>query len=213
MPSPISPAALLSYLGESAEPLLERYFDSGEFTGGSFERFAGGGDRPEVANRFTSDDIVAVSMLSVRIPGRAALRINETQQDELTRLLSEIPTNVELAASPESLVASGSHADQLWHRLVELPGVEWVTASKLMARKRPHLIPVYDRVVKAALNRPDHDDWWIPLRAALIEDPRVVTRLTELRAALSLDDISLLRILDVAIWMQESGEPEPDPDS
>ena len=33
-------------------------------------------------------------------------------------------------------------------------GIGFVTAGKLMARKRPRLIPVYDDVVKCALDEP-----------------------------------------------------------
>lgn len=63
---------------EAAE-LLGLYFHAREmdysgplYTGGQFERFAGRGDHPDVVNRFTAEDLVAVSMLSVHGPSRAA---------------------------------------------------------------------------------------------------------------------------------------------
>ena len=37
----------------------------------------------------------------------------------------------------------------------------WVTAGKLLARKRPRLIPVYDRVVRCALGRPAKPWRWL----------------------------------------------------
>jgi Family of unknown function (DUF6308) len=50
------------------------------------ETFAGGGDAPEVANFFTATDLVAVSLLSVDVPGTAALRILGTNAEDLTGL-------------------------------------------------------------------------------------------------------------------------------
>ena len=210
---PIDPSTLLSFLGDQAEPHLRTYFDSGTFTGGRFERFAGGGDRHEVANVIDSDDVVAVALLGVRIPGHPALSILEDRRAEISALLGDIPVGLDLWDAEEEAIMSGSAADRLWQLLVGLPGINWVTAGKLLARKRPQLIPVYDSVVKAALNRPGSDEWWLPLRAALIADPSVVARLEGLRTALGLDGISLIRILDVAIWMQEYGQPEPVPDA
>lgn len=215
---PIDPSTIRAYLGDDASDLLHEYFDPGfgssSFTGGRFERFAGGGDRSETVNVIDSNDIVAVSLLSVRIPGRAALEILDTRRDEFAQLLSAIPSDVDLWDAPADAVAPGSPADQLWRLLEQLPGSGWVTAGKLMARKRPRLIPVYDRVVKAALGRPARDGtWWQDLREVLCSDPSLVTRLSELRDAASLAEVSLLRVLDVAIWMKEHGRPEPTRDA
>src|SRR4051812_29996860 len=64
----IDPAELRRFVGDDAIGRLVEYFQSGRFTGGRFDRLAGGGDRPDVTDMFTSDDIVAVSLLGVRIP-------------------------------------------------------------------------------------------------------------------------------------------------
>ena len=126
------------------------------------------------------------------------------------RLLHQIPVGVDLWRADEADVGPGSSADELWRALVRLPGINWVTAGKLLARKRPRLIPVYDRVVKAALGRGDADEWWRPLRQALVDDPNVVARLRALRDKAHIGDtVSLLRVLDVCIWMQEHGHPDP----
>jgi hypothetical protein len=77
----------------------------------------------------------------------------------------------------------------------------WVTTHKLMARKRPRLLPVYDTVVKAAL-QPEGDEFWLPLRTELL-DPWLVNRLAAVKDVAGLDEqISLLRVLDVAVWMR-----------
>ncbi len=167
---PLDVTRLTPFLGEQAVDLVDLYFNSAEYTGGQFERFAGGGDRPEIADRFTADDIVAVSLLSVRIPGRAALQVLASQARDLNALLSDIPVELDLWEAPEQVVAPGSPADRLWRQLDGFPGVSWVTAGKLLARKRPRLIPVYDRVVKTALGRKDGDEWWRPLRTILQEN-------------------------------------------
>ena len=209
-PQPISAATLKSYVGERAVDLLRAYFATGTFTGGRFERFDGGGDRAEVANVITAEDIVAVSLLGVRIPGEPALAMVEKLQSEISALLTEIPLGVDLWDAAEDAVNADSEANKLWTLLEALPGTGWVTAGKLLARKRPQLLPVYDRVVHKALERPNPDAFfWTELRRVLLDNPDVLTRLREIRDELSLFDISLLRILDVAIWMGAYGQPLP----
>lgn len=53
------------------------------------------------------------------------------------------------------LYAPGSPAYELWALLCRCGGQHrWVMANKLLARKRPHLLPVYDNEVAALLQRP-----------------------------------------------------------
>jgi len=92
---------------------------------------------------------------------------------------------------------------ELWQTLKRLPDIAWVKAGKLCARKRPHLLPVYDKVVNAALHAPD--DFWLSLHRWMQEQSNV-DRLHEVRDDAGIgNDISLLRILDVAIWMRCHG--------
>lgn len=211
-PHSIDPQLLMSFLDEGTSERLEKYFHSGKFTGGRFEAFAGGGDRPEAVNVIDADDIVAVSLLSVRIPGRAALQLLEERRDQISGFLSEIPPDVDLWDTEEDTFAEGSEADELWRLVEGLPGSGWVTAGKLLARKRPRLIPVYDRVVHASLQRPERDStFWQDLRVALRDNPAIVDRLRALHGDASLGNVSLLRTLDVAIWMKSHGQPEPTP--
>ena len=60
--------------------LVKRYFATDTagrayYSGAHFEQIGGGGDRPEVADEFTAEDLLAVTMLSVRIEGYHALEI------------------------------------------------------------------------------------------------------------------------------------------
>jgi len=88
-------------------------------------------------------------------------------------------------------------------------------AGNLLARKRPRLIPVYDRLVRVVLERKDLDNWWRPLRTALAKKPGALANAAaELRDHAKLgEEISLLRILHACMWMRELGKPEPVPDA
>ncbi|MFA5565294.1 MAG: DUF6308 family protein [Acidimicrobiia bacterium] len=195
--------------GSATVELVSEYFGSGKesrspFTGALFERFGGGGDAPGRRHSFDPADLVAVTLLGVEVPGRAALRILDEDAAVLNGFLQGIPDDVDLWEAAEDVIASGSEADKLWHHLVDLPGVGWVTAGKLLARKRPRLIPVYDQVVKDAL-MPPGKGFWAALHAEL-QNQQLVERLKEIRAAAGLDGrISLLRVLDVAVWMRNRG--------
>lgn len=209
---PIDPQQLYRYLDGEAPQRLRTYFGSGTYTGGRFERFAGGGDRPAVKDEFTSDDIVAVSLLGVRIPGIAALHLVDAGAKDFGSLLSAVPNRIDLWDVEEEVVGPGSPAATLWRELDAIPYVGWVTAGKLLARKRPRLLPVYDRVVRAAMGQ--EDDWWLPLRDVLLGTPQLVTRLREVREEAGVgEDISLIRILDVSVWMRDEGQPEHLPEA
>jgi hypothetical protein len=84
-----------------AATVLQTYFhdrrDDGDplYTGAVFDRLAGGGAAPAVANRFTADDSSAAIMLSVSVDPRA-LRMLETETDDLSALLAEVPVDLDL---------------------------------------------------------------------------------------------------------------------
>ncbi|MFI6730610.1 DUF6308 family protein [Streptomyces atratus] len=174
--------------GPQAVVDLRRYFGVGlpsgvaGFTGSRFEHLAGGGDRPEVADRITAEDLVAVQTLSVTVPAPVALDILEGRLGaQLSGLLHAIPRDIDMTDADASVLADGSPADQAWHLLRDQPDVGWVIAGKLLARKRPRLLPVYDKVVRCALGRP-RPSFWLALHAALREDDRALHRqLLELR--------------------------------
>lgn len=185
------------------------------YSGAHFERFAGGGDRPEVANRFDTDDLVAVTMLSVSVAPHGAVDLLTDPVGRWQRLLSAIPGNARLEDSAsDRLIAKGGPAWELWERPVNSTGkyptspdgVGSVIAGKLMARKRPHLIPVYDRRVKALFQRPavDHT-FWASLAGALRADGGTLSEqlaLLRTRAGIG-EDIGILRVLDVVAWMHQ----------
>jgi len=198
---------------EQAPSDLRRYFGvdlqtgAVPYTGSRFEHLAGGGDRPAVANAVTADDLIAVQTLSVKIPAQTALDLLEGALGaQLSTLLSSISSDVDMAQADAADLAPGSPADRAWHLLDDQTGVGWVTAGKILARKRPRLLPVYDQVVRCILARPQ--SFWLTLHAALrADDYALHHKLLALRASAGVPEtVSALRVCDVALWMSHHAE-------
>jgi hypothetical protein len=173
------------------------------FTGRHFDRFAGGGDAPNVRDRVTTEDVLALSFLSVRDRlGAFAVDVLEVHADEITALLRAIPVDVAMHQTPWATYAPGSAAFELWDLLRRCGGTNlWVYANKLLARKRPKLLPAYDHIVRNLIGAPQ--SYWECLWTWFDSDPRCAVALTEMRAeAGGIQDISLLRCLDVVLWMR-----------
>jgi Family of unknown function (DUF6308) len=171
------------------------------FTGRRFERFEGGGDRADIRDVITPVDVLAVTLLSVEGGiGRVALAVIEEKRREISDLLRRIPVAA-LHDVTYDTIAEGSAAWRLWTMLCAAGGKDRrVTANKLLARKRPELLPVYDSVVKAQLGSPQN--FWQCYWTWFNEDPSRVTDTEKLRTDVGdIEDISLLRCLDVALWM------------
>jgi hypothetical protein len=174
--------------------LVAAYYDpTGPFAGSTFDDFATG-----PANEITAGDLLAVSFLDVQYPVLAVRRITSAH-DELEALLRAIDANVDLWDADD---ASLDAAEALWTWLrTNLHGVDSVLAGKLLARKRPRMIPIVDRwTIHAVPSVPD-GEIWSTFRAAL--DPNLIARIETLRGPNSADT-STLRLLDAAIWMQHS---------
>jgi hypothetical protein len=112
---------------------------------------------------------------------------------------SSVPASIADAAEH---FAVGSPARQAWDLLNAPHGMGWVTAGKLLARKRPRLIPVYDQVVRCAYGRPDGVwNWLVGCFAA--DDGALSERLCAAREAAGVSAaVAPLRVLDVIIWMR-----------
>lgn len=173
-------------------------------SGAMFERFGGGGDNDATRDRVTVEDLVAVSMLEVHIPGSAALRILGPDAAEISAYLAKIPTNVDLAGADDGLILQDSDAWTLWDFIRGYPGMGRTTTSKLLARKRPRLLPVQDTHVLNAVGHPDN--FWPALREFLRQDRSAWSSwLREVRSLSAVgDDISELRVFDVLVWSEES---------
>lgn len=176
---------------------LRRYFDGkpGDlFTGRWFDHFAAIGD----PNRFEASDIIAVEALKVEVPPEAASALLLTDPERFNRLLREIPREQDLWELRRLDVNVGSEADDLHSSLKELPKVGWVTAGKLLAAKRPRLIPILDDRVQNLL-KPRSELFWVSMYDELADESRRTAIADVCRIAPP--HVSLLRRIDVALWM------------
>jgi hypothetical protein len=190
---------------EESLAALRRYFDqrsAARYTGRWFERFAGGGDRPDVANTVTEADVLALNFLSITSLADVAIDTTMTYAYQIRGLLEQIPVDLPMHSMGWSAYEPGSPAFRLWELFRRCGGNHRpVTASKLLARKRPRLIPVYDSRVKAVLKAPQSE--WRCLWSWFHTDPTRTSALAALREeAGGIEDISLLRCLDVVLWMR-----------
>ena len=210
---------------DQAVKKLEAYFAplSGTntgFTGGIFDSFDPSATRTASADMFTSDDVVAVSLLSVDVYGRAAVELLARQRPRFSALLQRVGPDRDLV-DVESTSPKDFAAHDLYWALRELPRVGATTASKLMARKRPRLIPIYDSVINTHLLRGSRI-LWEPLRQKLRADnARLNHHLLHLRSCAGLSPhVSAIRVFDVLAWMDgkkywdtppaTASDPQPD---
>ena len=203
-PMPVDLSTLVA--DSAAEKDLREYFtEYGPlYSGRRFESLGGGGDRPPVRDIITAEDLVAVGMLKVRVPEEVAIGLLDGDlgrriSDELQR----IPCGPELGTpGAAELVADGQPAEVAWKLLTAQHGVDYVIAGKLLARKRPRLIPVYDQVVRCQLGWPEH--FWLRLHDRLARDEEALRRdLAALRALAEVPPaVTVLRVLDVVLWMR-----------
>jgi hypothetical protein len=143
--------------------------------------------------RFTGDDIAAASLLDVRFGPTAVRRL--LGSSDIAAALSDVPERIALwAVGDEDFRA----ASRLWSLVREVPGVGRTRASKLLARKRPELVPIVDSVIARALHL--GVETWHPLALAL-QDDAVRQLIGALRPEHVSDQLSILRLLDVVVWM------------
>lgn len=185
--------------------------DRGPFTGRHFDSFA---SRDRQINEFTAADFYAVSALSVTVPTKAGFPILDRNGDvDFGYFLGQVPdVNIEDISSRdefEELLGDDSAATTLWDLLCRnnKGDKKWnigsTTASKLMHRKRPGLIPIYDSVIRNVLQdktKSNWQHWWEALAGDRGAELRA--RASSLREAIGKEnELSLLRVLDVVLWM------------
>ncbi|BCY07128.1 DUF6308 family protein [Actinoplanes sp. L3-i22] len=193
---------------DARDDLIAYFNEDGErrYTGRRFDSFAGGGDLPGVQDVFTPEDLLAVQALSVVVPSETVFDLlGGPLGRELTALLARVPVDVELGTRDARKLVQGPVLEA-WQLLKEQKRIGYVTAGKLIARKRPHLIPVYDEVIRCQFGGPQQV--WIRLHDRLREDDgqlRGMLAALRTRAQIS-PRISLLRVLDVVLWMRHHAE-------
>jgi Family of unknown function (DUF6308) len=180
---------------------LRRYFCA--YTGAHFERIAD-------ANQsfITEKDLIAVNMLGVGVPARQTLWILGEGRAAIADLLNQVPSDEGALRDPTVDLGPDGPACALYKRLNALDGIGRTITSKLLAAKRPHLLPVCDKVIRGALKIGGYEDDWAAWQHLLIEhdqDEIAALRLQVPEAA----ELSLLRTMDAVIWMRRYGWQHP----
>ncbi|MCG5470460.1 DUF6308 family protein [Micromonospora sp. LAH09] len=196
------PDALQTSDDAAAIMLLKRYFGTpylgpGCADGAYFDTWSTGSE----PMRFTAEDLIAIKFLSVEAPKTAVRALLRDRSGEFSRLLVDLGPDRDLANEVELLGPTWA-GWRMMDALRTIPGVGTTIASKLLARKRPRLRPIWDTVVAAVTDTVPAQ--WEPLRAALrANDCALHRRLLRLRNVAQLPaEVSALRILDVIAWRE-----------
>jgi len=209
MANPKLPVILEPENSDLAVALLEDYFSppdgrGSDFKGAYFTHIGREWSEPKYYNRITASDIVAVSCLNAEIPPAASIALLGVDTDPISDLLAQIPVDLDLWNATDDQIGAQSAAWKLWRTLRQYPGVEQTAASKLMARKRPRLIPIYSAVVGKELGLRDSGGHWQLMRELLRSGGATPLNLhlTALgqRAGLNMSRVTPLRVFDVAVW-------------
>lgn len=168
-------------------------------------------------DRITGSDLYALSTLQISVPRTAGVGILGAERTRITELLAQIPDVKLEELSSEKFdrhLGPDSPAQALWDLLCRNKpgdskwGVGATTASKIMARKRPGLIPIQDSVVDGVISRGKNNAWelwWQAFREDK-ENKELVSRAETFREHIAdlgttSPQLSTLRIFDVVLWM------------
>src|SRR5947207_5328654 len=152
---------------ERAAELARRYWQE-PFTGRYFHVVADSDHRDEITER----DIVAVSLLGVTIPAPVTIWLLNEGRELVSGLLRQIPNDVDVWNADDAMNRDGA----LWRLWDVLSTASWpvpmagngmgrTKTSKLLAAKRPRLVPIFDSVLEALL--PPVDNHWAAFATAL----------------------------------------------
>ncbi|MGP7997714.1 MAG: DUF6308 family protein [Streptosporangiaceae bacterium] len=178
-------------------PAVAAYFDPAEgFAGMIFTTL--GVNPPDL---LTADDLLAVSLLDIAWRPEVVRLLLGREGAQFSRMLAGISTDLDLWQATDADLAG---VDVLWDALLDIPGVGTATAAKVLARKRPRLCPVTDKVVIRAAGLPGLT---YEVLRYLLRDPEARADVEALRPP-DAAGASLLRILDVAIWVMHSDSRE-----
>ena len=168
---------------------VQRFYDPAtQFAGNTFLSLA-----PNDPQAIGPADLLAVSLLTVA-PGAVAVRTllpGGSLADQVSELLATIPTCTPLWDATDLDL---TRASTLWTLLNTTVGVKSTIAGKIMARKRPGLIPIIDSVVANGLACTP-GTYWTTFRRVL-QSPALRMRVAALKP-----DQPVLRVLDTVMWM------------
>lgn len=206
---PIGMSSIASWINDPVnlphlQELLDRYFGKPGmhpgFEGRQFEWFVSR-SRPDC---FTSEDLAAIGALSVSVPASTARKLLEDPSGALRSCLDGCRIEASQHRRSSSLTwlwRDESAFTSLFNILNrgDFPGVGPVVRSKLMAAKFPAFIPIRDSRVEALLGWEKEVPWWQPIHELLESSRDTLSKLT-IRS--DVPGVSLLRKLDVILWLE-----------
>ncbi|MCV7383916.1 DUF6308 family protein [Mycolicibacter longobardus] len=200
------PSVLQEEFADQAVELLRQYQ---RYSGWHFETLGHPWNDPATINTVTAADLLALNTLSVQGSAWASIEILDTDLGrEFAELLKQISPNLDLVDATDADLGEGSPADRLWKLCRPNGTARWkhfgpVTTSKLLARKRPRLVPIYDSVVGDQYGLKDSRGLWFGMREALLADNRRLhNHAVRLHRAAGLPEtVTPLRVIDIVVWM------------
>lgn len=188
------------------EAALAKYLAGGSFTGAYFEKLTVGTSDQDVID---AGDVAALWALSVAVgPEQSRALLSGEVAERITAGLRTTPDRdlVELTMDEvEDLVDERNDGlGTAWRAIRSVNEMGPVKTSKLLSRKRPKLVPIYDAVVDATLGMKGSKSQWHLYNVALrADDGALHRRLVELTPAGS--GLSALRVFDIIVWMHGKG--------
>lgn len=195
--------------GDAAIQALRQYYTvESDYAGATFANL-----EPNDPYRITPTDLLATTMLSVDIPPITVRRLTgDTESAEQAAVLLKGLDPALGIASGEKHIDTMSSFYELIKGSLHQVGTDrsnaWVTASKICARKRPHLFPVRDSIIVKVLDLKGSypDDW--PVFSALMADEDLRDRIDRVVGEAASDGVDVgdtsmrLKHLDVLLWMR-----------
>jgi hypothetical protein len=201
---------------EDAVGWVRRYLTDprGSWAYPAYDTYRSGSGTDELSDA----DLLAPSLLNAGSKMLRAYYSLQDHRDELQRLLCDIPSDVALADDDADPVLIG----RLYSILdrTRLRGVRGTVLAKVLHRKRPSYIPLYDRYIRhcyftapaaplAAARREPWQAYMTVLAEAIRQDLRtqreVWSQIIALASAQS--PITPLRGLDIVAWSAGGGQP------
>lgn len=177
---------------------LESYFTT--YSGRGFDKIAMEGP----PDRFTAGDLYACALLSAEIDPHTGADLLDQEAERCTRLLRAIPSDVSIRdeQSADALASDGSGAE-LYGLLRSMKSIGPTRASKLLAVKRPGLVPIRDSFVEEALDAGKVSEWWASMMSVW-STPDLGPAVDSLRSRAGSavpPYVTDLRLVDVAVWL------------
>jgi hypothetical protein len=148
--------------------------------------------------RFDGNDIAAVMCLSIKPAANIAADLFRLNcNSDATFQVDD--RDLAIWNRTRSSYEPGGVFDGVFQSLLAIPNIGNTVASKFLASKAPHSVPIWDRDVAALVDWPK--EWWLSWFDAMQSLP-LRKKLQQLRNEVHREEVSLLRIADVALWME-----------